>query len=93
MKNNNEISHVEIYFADSSCIRLNNEEKFDKKLTKKQINWIIEECLQELNNFKTCYAKKEKVTIQNYNDFVEDDFSDLPHSEFQMIISLLNSLK
>jgi len=89
---NKKISHVEIYYENGSMERISNEEKEDKKLTKKQIEWIIEESLNELNNFKNCSEERE-VTINNYNEFDEDIFSGLPHSEYQMLISLLNTLK
>jgi len=89
---NKKISHVEIYFEDSSMERISNEEKEDKKLTKKQINWIVEESLSELNNFKDCSEERE-VTINNYNEFDEDIFSGLPHSNYQLLISLLDTLK
>ncbi len=88
------ITHVEIYYEDSSMEKICNEERTDKKLTKKQIQWIIDSALCELNNFKTCYAKTfGPVTIINYKEFEEDDFQDLPHSEYQMMIYLLDSLK
>lgn len=89
---NKEISHVEIYYEDSSMYRICNDEKSDKKPSKKQIEWIIDECLNELNNFKNC-SEERKVTISNYNTFNEDLFPDLPHSEYQMLISLLNTFK
>lgn len=89
---NKKISHVEIYYEDSSMDRICNEEKVDKKLTKKQMEWIIGESLNELNNFKN-HPEKRKVTINNYNEFNEDTFSGLPHSAYQMLISLLTALK
>jgi hypothetical protein len=89
---NKKISHVEIYYTDSSMDKISNEKTEDIKFTKKQLTWIRDECLNELNNFKTCYAKKESVTIKNYNTFKEDDFSDIPHSEYQMMLSLLDTL-
>lgn len=91
MENKN-ISHVEIYYEDGLVDRIYNDETSDKKLSKKHIEWIINECINELNNFKNC-SEKRKVTINNYNTFNEDIFSDLPHSEYQMLISLLNALK
>jgi len=90
---NKKISHVEIYYEDSSIDRISNEEKGDKKLTKKQIKWIIEESLSDLNDFRNRCQEEREVTINNYNEFNEDIFSDLPHSEYQMLISLLNTLK
>ena len=89
---NKKISHVEIYFEDSSMESISNEEKEDKKLTKKQIDWIIKGCLNDLNNFRN-YPEERKVTIDNYNIFDEDVFSGICHSEYQMLISLLNTLK
>jgi len=89
---NKKISHVEIYYEDSSVDRICNEEKVDKKLTKEQIEWIIGESLNELNNFKN-YPEKRKVTINNYKEFDEDTFSGIQHSEYQMLISLLTALK
>lgn len=89
---NKKISYVEIYYEDCSMDRICNEEKKDKHLTKKQIEWIIEESLNELNNFRN-YPEERKVTINNYNEFDEDVFSGLPHSVYQMLISLLNALK
>ena len=65
----------------------------NKKLTKEQIEWIIIECICELNNFKNCCITDKKITIENYKEFNEDTFVDLPHSEYQMIISLLDTLK
>lgn len=90
---NKKISHVEIYFEDSSMERISNEEKEDKKLTKKQIEWIIEGSLNELNNYEKLFDAEKEVTINNYNEFNEDIFSGLPHSEYQMPISLLDALK
>ena len=90
---NKKISHVEIYYEDSSMERISNEEKADKKLTKKQIEWIIEDCLSDLNNFRNRYQEEREVTIDNFNTFNEDVFSGLQHSEYQMLISLLNALK
>lgn len=88
------ISHVEIYYADSSMEKISNEETVKKEFTKKQLDWIKNSCLNELGNFKTCYAKiKDPVTIKNYRDFKEDDFSDIPHSDYIMLISLLDALK
>lgn len=87
------ISHVEIYYEDSSMDRICNEEKVDKKLTKKQIEWIIEDCLSDLNNFRNRYSEEREATIGNFNTFNEDVFSGLPHSEYQMLMSLLTTLK
>lgn len=90
---NKKISHIEIYYEDSSMDRICNEKKADKKLTEKQIEWIIEECLNDLNNFRNRCREEREVTINNYNTFNEDVFSDLPHSHYQMLISLLDALK
>lgn len=64
-----------------------------KKLTKKQEKWVIEECLDELNNFRDRTQEEKEVTINNYNTFNEAIFLDLPHSEYQMVMSLLDALK
>jgi len=88
-----EISHVEVYYKDSSMERISNEELVDKKFTKKQLEWIKDGCLSDLNNFKDCDAKEGKVTIENFKTFKEDDFSDMQHSMYQMLISLLDVLK
>lgn len=64
-----------------------------KKLTKKQEEWVIEECLNELNNFRDRRQEEKEVTINNYSTFNETIFLDLPHSEYQMVISLLDALK
>ena len=65
----------------------------DKKITKKQIKWIIKNCLSDLNNFRNRCRDEREVTINNYDTFNEDVFSDLPHIEYQMLISLLDDLK
>lgn len=93
MSNKKNISHVEIYFEDSSMERIYNcnERTIDKKFTKKQVKWIIEEILNQLNGFLD-YSKSEEVTVDNYKNFDEDSFSNIPHSEFQMLISLLDVL-
>ena len=90
---NKKISHIEIYFEDSSMESISDEEKEDKKLTKKQIEWIIEGSLSDLNDFRNYCQEEREVTINNYNDFNEDIFLDLQHSEYQMLISLLDTLK
>lgn len=90
---NKKVSHVEIYFEDRSMESFSNEEKEDKKLTKKQIKWIIEASLSDLNDFRNRCQEETEITINNYNEFNEDIFLDLPHSEYQMLISLLNTLK
>ena len=90
---NKKISHVEIYYKDSSMERICNEEKEDKKLTKKQIEWIIKGCLNDLDNFRNRCQEEREVTINNYNTFDEDVFSGISHSEYQMLISLLTALK
>lgn len=86
------ILHVEIYYEDSSMDRICNEEKEDKKLTKKQIEWIIEEALNDLNNFRNYNTPQKEVTLSNYKEIDIGYFSDMGHSHFQMCISLLNSL-
>lgn len=90
---NKEISHVEIYYADSSMERISNEKKVDKKLTKKQIEWIIKQCLSDLNNLRNRCREEREVTINNYNEFDEDIFLDISHNEYQMLISLLNTFE
>ena len=87
------ITHIEVYYEDSSMDKICNEERIDKKLTQKQVDWVIKNCLSDLNGFKNCCATDKTVTIDNYKDFDEDIFSDLPHSHYQMLISLLDALK
>lgn len=91
---NKKISHVEIYYEDGSMDRVNNEEAVAKNFTKKQLEWIEFECLNTLGSNKTCYAEiKDNVTMKNYKDFKERDFSDILHDEYQTVISLLDILK
>ena len=90
---NKKIKHIEVYYEDSSMDRICNGERDDKKLTKKQIEWIIEGCLSDLNNFRNRCRDEREATINNYNSFNEDIFSDMEHSHYQMLISLLDDLK
>lgn len=73
--------------------KISNEGKTDKKLTQKQVEWIIDVCLNDLNDFRNRCSTEEEVTINNHTEFNEDVFLDLPHSEYQMLISLLDTLK
>ena len=92
MKESKKISHVEIYYDDSSMERISNEERADKKLTKKQTDWIISQCLSDFEDFRNRNTPQEEVTLDNYKEIDIDYFSDMHHSHFQMCISLLNSL-
>ncbi len=93
MMKNKKISHIEIYYKDSSMDRISNEEKTDKKLTAKQRDWLIEQNITDLNSCKNCSMTDKKVTLENYKEFDEDVFSDMPHSWYKMVISLLDTLK
>lgn len=87
-----EIKHVEIYYADDSMERISNEETTDKKLTQEQVEYMIDGAISDLNNFRDYGANPNKVTIDNYKESDEDDFSDMQHSHFRMCISILDAL-
>lgn len=86
------ISHIEIYYNDSSMERIDNEEMEAVSLSKKQKKYITDGALNDLNNFRRYDCPQKKITAKNYKELDIDYFSDMEHSHFQMCISLLDSL-
>ena len=86
------ISHVEIYYEDESMERISSEKPIDKKLTKKQVEFIIDECLTTIDNFRRYDAPVKKVTIDNYKQLVRDH-TDMTNEHFNMLVSILDTIK
>lgn len=70
------------------------------ELTKKEKDWIVEECMNTLGYFKDntlgCfkYGGSSDLTIENYKsfDFNKGIFCELAKEDYDIIISLLDKL-
>lgn len=86
------ISHIEIYFDDTSMERIDNEKPDCRRKelrSPRQIKWVISECLDILRGFNNT---KREVTLKNYRSFTEDNFAGIRHSEYFTIMSILDTL-
>jgi len=84
------ISHVEIYYDDSSMERISQEETKAVQLTKDENDYVIDQCLCELNGLKQ--RSGADLTIKDFKKLTEEDF-DIPHKRYHIIINLLEKLK
>ena len=82
------ISHIEIYYKDGTMERIDNQQTEDVGFTESEKKWIKNICKIELNGL---FTGNGEVTLDNYGSFSEEDF-DLKHSEYQIIISILDKL-